>query len=142
MYSTATQLKFRMNTVQVAIQLSSDDLLTAIAQLDTSELEAFSIQINTLVAQRKSLDNPEQQLLQKIHQPIPQTLQQKITSLLKKREAEILTEEEHQEFINLTQYVETLNVDRITHLAALAKLRNQPLKQLMQDLNLHPIEYV
>ena len=106
-----------MNTVQVAIKLSSDDLLTAIAQLGTSELEAFSIQINTLVAQRKFLNNPEQ-LLQKIHQPIPQTLQHQITDLIKKREAEILTEEEHQEFIHLTQQVELLNVDRITHLAA------------------------
>ncbi|MCY7406335.1 MAG: STAS/SEC14 domain-containing protein [Alkalinema sp. CAN_BIN05] len=131
-----------MNTVQVAIQLSSDDLLTAVAQLGTSELEAFSIQISNLVAQRKSLDNPEQKLLQKIHQSIPQPIQQQITILLKKREAETLTPEENQEFIQLTQQVETLNVDRITHLAALAKLRNQPLKQLMQDLNLQPIEYV
>ena len=118
-----------MNTVQVAIQLSSDDIITAVAQLSTSELEAFSIQISNLVAQRKSLDNSEQKLLQKIHQSIPQPIQQQITILLKKQEAETLTPEENQEFIQLTQQVETLNVDRITHLAALAKLPNKPLKR-------------
>ena len=128
--------------MQLAIHLSSDDLLTAVAQLDTPELEAFSTQITNLIAQRKSIDHSEQKLLQKIHQSIPQPLQQQITVLLKKREAENLTLEEHQEFIQLTQQIETLNVDRITHLAALAKLRNQPLKQIIQDLNLRPIEYV
>ena len=128
--------------MQLAIHLSSDDLPTAVAQLDTPELEAFSTQITNLIAQRKSIDHSEQKLLQKIHQSIPQPLQQQITVLLKKREAENLTLEEHQEFIQLTQQIETLNVDRITHLAALAKLRNQPLKQIIQDLNLRPIEYV
>ena len=128
--------------MQLAIHLSSDDLLTAVAQLDTPELEAFSTQITNLIAQRKSIDHSEQKLMQKIHQSIPQPLQQQITVLLRKREAENLTLEEHQEFIQLTQQIETLNVDRITHLAALAKLRNQPLKQIIQDLNLRPIEYV
>jgi hypothetical protein len=85
--------------------------------------------------------SPETDLLTKINHPLNPTLHQRLSILIQKRNAETLTDDEHQELIQLTQQVESLNVDRITHLSALAKLRKTTLSQLIKDLGLTPIDY-
>jgi predicted DNA-binding antitoxin AbrB/MazE fold protein len=86
--------------------------------------------------------NPETELLNKIHNPLPNGLHQRITQLMKQRDTDQLTPAEHQELIQLSQQVELLNVDRITHLIELAKHRQTTLPQIIKDLGLKPIEYV
>ncbi|MEB3294173.1 MAG: hypothetical protein VKJ24_13530, partial [Synechococcales bacterium] len=63
------------------------------------------------------------------------------TTLIQKRDNDQLPPTEQQELIQLTQPVELLNVDRITHLIELAKHRQTTLPQLIKDLGLKPIEY-
>jgi hypothetical protein len=58
---------------------------------------------------------------------------------MQQRDADQLTPAEHQELIQLSQQVELLNVDRITHLIELAKHRQTTLPQLIKDLGLKPI---
>jgi hypothetical protein len=130
-----------MNTVKVAVQLTTDEILAAIVQFDTSELEFFATQINQLIIQRKTASDLEAHLLQKIHQPLDPQLYQHYVHLLQKRDAETLSPTEHQELIRLTHQVEALNVERVTHLTELAKLRQTTLPQLITDLGIKPIEY-
>jgi hypothetical protein len=91
--------------------------------------------------QPTSSENLETDLLTKIYRPLNPVLHHKLSILIQKRDAETLTPDEHQDLIQLTQQVEALNVDRITHLAALAKLRQTTLPQLIKDLELTPIDY-
>jgi hypothetical protein len=91
--------------------------------------------------QPASSANLETDLLTKIYRPLNPVLHQTLSILIQKRDAETLTDDKHQELIQLTHQVETLNVDRITHLAALAKLRQTTLSQLIKDLGLTPIDY-
>jgi hypothetical protein len=84
----------------------------------------------------------ETDLLTKSNRPFNSTLHPRLNLLIQKRDAEKLTPDEHQELIQLTQQVEVLNVERITHLSTLAKLRKTTLPQLIKDLQLTPIGYV
>jgi predicted glycosyl hydrolase (DUF1957 family) len=83
----------------------------------------------------------ETDLLTKIKRPLNPTLHQRLSILIQKRDAETLTDDEHQELIQLIHQVEALNVERITHLSALAKLRQTTLSQLIKELELTPIDY-
>jgi DNA-binding MurR/RpiR family transcriptional regulator len=66
---------------------------------------------------------------------------QRLRTLIRQQPDENLTPEEQQELIQLTQQVELLNVDRITHLASLAKIRQTTIPKLIEELGLRPIEY-
>jgi len=113
----------------------------AIALVEELPPEKLAVALDFLekLAQKPSLD--EAQLLQRIRQPLDSQLHQRLSVLIQLREAEQLTPEEHQELIQLTQQVEALNVDRMTDLAALAKLRQTTLPKLIEALGLKPIEY-
>jgi hypothetical protein len=83
----------------------------------------------------------EIELMEKISQPVPPQLHQRLRTLIRQQPDENLTPEEQQELIQLTQQVELLNVDRITHLASLAKIRQTTIPKLIEELGLRPIEY-
>ncbi len=123
----------------ITIQLSTQDLFAAIAQLDTHELETFADQLTQLITQRKA--NPETELLTKIRRPLNPALHPQLTHLIQKRDNETLTPDEQKTLIQLTQQVEALNVERITHLSTLAQFRQTTLSQLIKDLGLKPIDY-
>jgi predicted DNA-binding antitoxin AbrB/MazE fold protein len=106
--------------------------------------EGQTLQIRIFAPEETSQSaiNPETELLNKIHHPLPAELHQRLTTLIQQRDADQLTPTDQQELIQLTQQVELLNVDRITHLIELAKHRQTTLPQLIKDLRLKPIEYV
>jgi predicted DNA-binding antitoxin AbrB/MazE fold protein len=105
--------------------------------------EGQTLQIRIVAPEEnsQSATNPETELLNKIHHPLPEGLHQRISQLMQQRDADQLTPAEHQELIQLSQQVELLNVDRVTHLIELAKHRQTTLPQLIKDLGLKPIEY-
>jgi hypothetical protein len=55
-------------------------------------------------------------------------------SLIAKRQAEILTEEEQQQLIEISDRLEAANVSRMKALIELSNLRGQSLDSLMQEL--------
>lgn len=83
----------------------------------------------------------ETELLARVRRPVPADLQRRYSQLTVRLEAEILTPEEHQELLRLTDQVEQLNVERIEHIAALARMRGVSLRYLMDDLGLGPSEH-
>ena len=92
-----------MSILKVEVQLSSEELLKAVEQLNLSELEQFVSQVIVLKAQRKAtrLPQTEAELLLKINQGIPDNLQKDYEELKVKREEETLTDDEHQRLLQL-----------------------------------------
>lgn len=125
-----------MATIQV--QVSRDDLLRAIRQLDTAEFSGLVSDVLSLRAQRTApvLSADEATLLQHINQRLPEEAQQRRAELQARLAAETLTAEEHAALVQLNAAAEQLNAQRIEALTQLAGLRRVSLRQVMQDLGL------
>ncbi len=130
--------------VKVEVQLSSEELLKAVEQLNLSELEQFVSQVIVLQAQRKvtGLPQTEAELLLKINQGIPGNIQRDYKELIAKRDDEILTEDEHQHLLQLTEGIEKIQAQRIENLAELSRLRGISLTALMENLGIRATNYV
>ncbi|MBD2604787.1 STAS/SEC14 domain-containing protein [Scytonema hofmannii FACHB-248] len=133
-----------MSMVKVEVQLSSEELLKAVEQLNLSELEQFVSQVIVLQAQRKAtrLPQAEAELLLKINQGIPGNIQRDYKELIAKRDDEILTEDEHQQLLQLTEGIEKIQAQRIENLAELSRLRGISLTALMENLGIHATNHV
>ena len=128
-----------MPTIQVTMELPADELLKAVEQLSLPDLEQFVQQIVRLLARRRApvLPRREAELLLKINQgTLPVNLQTRCDELVAKRQAEILTPDEREEWIHLTDQLGELNVHRLEYLAELARLRQTSLPALMADLGI------
>ncbi|MBI1880627.1 MAG: STAS/SEC14 domain-containing protein [Chloroflexi bacterium] len=132
-----------MPTVQVEAELSFDNLIQAVQQLNTAELDQFIQQIVALQAQRHapSLSKDETDLLLKINQGVPGDIQVRYDELIAKRQAEALTPDEHSELLRLTEQVEAIEVKRVEYLVELARLRQISLTSLMAKLGIQPPVY-
>jgi hypothetical protein len=65
-------------------------------------------------------------------------MQEETELLVAKRRAEVLTPEEYDELLRLTDEVEAHDTRRVENLVKLAQLRQVTLDQLMEDLGLRP----
>ncbi|MCP4701190.1 MAG: STAS/SEC14 domain-containing protein [Gammaproteobacteria bacterium] len=128
---------------EVRSQVSLNDLLNGVAQLDTSELEQFISQVLTLRAKRiaPSFSKQEAEILEKINQGLPPETQQRYNEMIAKRRAETLTSEEHLELSALIDRIELADVERVKALTNLAQLRNVSVTALMTTLNIRPSAY-
>jgi len=126
-----------MPEVQVTSKINIDlnEVLTGVAQLDTPDLEDFLSKVSLLLAQRKapSLPKWEAELLQKINQGLPATVQQRYDDLASKLRAETITPAEHQELLALIDQIELADAERMQHFIELAQLRNMSVDQLMDQ---------
>lgn len=127
-----------MTTLHIEAQLSSEDLLKAIEQLETSELERFISLLMDLKARRTapSLSSRETELLAEINQGLPARLADRYRALIERRRTGTLTSGEHAELLRLTDEVEGLEAERIKHLSELARLRRTSLAALMAELGI------
>ena len=133
-----------MPTVQVEAQLTTDELLRAVQQLDKTELEKFVFQVVNLRAKQQapSLPKNEAELLQKINQGLPKELLKKYNELVSKRQAEDLSPDEYNELLKLTDQVEKLEAHRVEYLAEMARLRQASMTDLMNSLGIQSPAYV
>jgi len=117
-------------------QPSFDDLLNAVENLETPELERFTALVLSLRARRVAPNLPlqETELLEKINQGLPAALWSRYHELIAKRRAETIASNEQAELLSLTDEVETLHAQRIEQLAELARLRGISLAALMEQL--------
>ena len=130
-----------MPKVQVTsqIEIDFDEVLKGVARLENSELEQFTEKIIALRAQRRapSLPQNEAELLQKINRGVPPEVRQRYTELNARLQEEIITPEEQNELLELTDQIEWADAERIRNLAKLAELRKISIDSLMDQLNLH-----
>ena len=132
-----------MPTVQVEAQLTTEELLQAVQQLDKNELEQFVFQVVSFRAKQQapSMPKAEAELLQKINRGLPKELVDRYSKLIAKRQAEDLTPDEHKELLSLTDQVEKLEARRVEHLAQLAHLRQTSMTDLMDSLGIQSPAY-
>jgi hypothetical protein len=119
-------------------QAELNQLLSGVAQLETSDLEQFAQQVSLILAQRRisSLPQPEAELLQQISQGLPEGTQHRYDGLRTKLYSETLTPEEHQELLALVDIIEQADANRLQHLMALSQIRQVPLPALMEQLGI------
>lgn len=129
-----------MPTIQEEAQLSPEELLKAVGQLSTPELDAFAQHVSTLRAERAAprLSANESVLLQQINQGLPDDTQRRFDELVFRRRAQTLTPHEHTELLALTEQIERTDARRLELLAELSHLRQVPLRRLMDQLGLRP----
>jgi len=132
-----------MSTLQVKTELPFDELLKAVEQLNLPDLEQLMSQVITLQARRKapSLPKNESELLLRINQGLPLDVQKRFDELVAKRQAETLTQNEHQELLDLTDRIEKSDARRVEYMAKLANLRGISLPTLMKELDIRPPAY-
>lgn len=124
--------------------MSLDELIKGADQLDEIDLDRLLYQVVVLRARRKALVLPEEEakLLLKINQGIPADLRDRYQTLRQKREAEILTDTEHETLIQLSNEIEQIGAQRLEALASLAQLRDVSLLDLMGNLGIQSVTYV
>jgi hypothetical protein len=122
-----------------ADQLSTEQIISAIARLSLPELEQVFDHVLALQARRKAtaLSAAESALLARVNQGLPVTLRDRIGFLRAKREEESITDAEYEELTRLTDQTEERHADRMAALGELAKRRGVGLAVLMDQLGIH-----
>ena len=116
--------------------LSTAELLDNAARLDTRDFEQFVQNVLALRARRKGLGlgAKEADLLKKINRKNLSEVEQKRFDYLTQSESR--TEAEQQELLALVEIIEQSDAERVEYLAELARLRNVPVRTLMQQLGI------
>ena len=133
-----------MPTIQIEANLSSEQLLNAAGQMPRREFNRFVEAVLRLRAnhERGKLSVGEAELLSKINQPVPADVQQRYDELIERRDARLLSTDEQQELLCLTDQVELLEAERMKRLIELAQLRQVSLDEVFKQLGLPPLSYV
>lgn len=127
-----------MTTIPIEAEVSTEQLLRAVAQLPPQEFATFVNQLLGLRAQRAEpcLDQSETALLLTINEGVSPDTQRRFNELVKKRQKEIIAPEELAELIQITEQIERHDVQRLRALEALADLRQVSLIDLMNSLGI------
>ncbi len=115
-----------------------EEVLTSISNLDTPDLEYFQQEVSLLLAKRKkpSLKERESILLQKISNRSDPSLWRTYHALHEKMQDEIITPDERQILLSLTDEIENTNVEWLKSIVELAQLRGITPQILMRQLGL------
>jgi hypothetical protein len=117
---------------------STDQIISAVAQLSLSELERVFDRVLALQAERKAphLSPVESTLLVRINQGLPPELRGRLVLLKARREDESITDAEYEELTRLSDQAEELHAERMAAMVELAKLRGVSLPDLMNQLGI------
>lgn len=127
--------KLKMSTVKIELQLSSQELLRAVEQLNEPEFGEFVSQIMILHTQRKSarlLKNEAEEILHN-NRNADCDSQNYYNRFITKTE-ENMTNEEYKELLRLSEQIDKLQAHRFEYLADLAHLHGVSLIELMKSL--------
>lgn len=127
-----------MPTINIQADVSVEMLVKAAEQLSETELRHFTSQILALNAKRMapSVTQAEAELLMHINGRLPEDVQWRYDELIAKRDAETLSDAEHEELLRLTKQVEAFDVARVEALSQLAAHRGVTLSALMRQLGI------
>jgi hypothetical protein len=130
-----------MQTIELkkGLSISFDDLILGLSRLDLQELTAFFEKLN----QQLSLNEPpapqqrqEILLLKQIRTILPRSVMRRYKALKRKQYEQPLSQPEQAEILGLIEFIEQKTAERVYLLGALAKLRQIPITELVQQLNL------
>jgi hypothetical protein len=126
-----------MTTLEIKSKMPLTELLDSLRQLGADELGEVASTAVRLRASRRGQALPEHEtmLIQQINKTLTQFEQERMAILIKKRQAETLTETELAELIALGNLVEEIQAERLSALIELAAIRNVSLVSLKESLN-------
>jgi hypothetical protein len=132
-----------MTFIPIEVQISPEQVLSAVEKMSAGELDAFVGQILQIRGKRQApnVSATEADLLQKITHCIPPNIQTRFNELVKQRQANTIDDASLQELRDLSNQIEQLEADRIQHLAQLAQLRSTSIEDLIQQLHLIPVNH-
>lgn len=121
-----------------AILVNAANLLDQVRQMSAEEFDAFIERALTLRAERptNTLSPEATKLVRRINRGLPMELRKRFDRLVARRKRGTLTAEEHQELLQLTHEVESLDADRAAALAELAKVQRVPIRSLMEQMGI------
>jgi hypothetical protein len=124
--------------IAVQAKMTTEDLLTALEQLEPGEVERIARRLLYIQARRRAgnLSTREAELLQRIQQEKRSGFKERFDALNAKRRTFTLTTEEHDELLRLIEESEAFTVQRLEALGELAQLRHMTLPALMKQLGL------
>jgi hypothetical protein len=122
----------------MAMNLSTDQILSALDQLSSEELQRLVPRVIAMGASRRAPQLPpeESKLLDRVEEGLPDALKVRLKELQGKRDDSSLTEAEAVELLGLSDQAEKLHAQRLAALAELAKLRGTTLPGLMDQLGI------
>jgi hypothetical protein len=122
-----------MQTIEVRKGVTA--LAQKVALLDIQDLNTFFEQLNAQISGYPTLrqQNEEAILLKKLKTVMPRTILRRYRALRSKELAEGISEKEQQEMILLSDMMEAKSLERLHLLAALARLRQMSLAELVKQ---------
>ncbi|MEA5459069.1 hypothetical protein VB796_08475 [Arcicella sp. LKC2W] len=114
-------------------------LFHEVERLDNRSLDIFIDNVMSLRVRREVSNQQRQEalLLEKINKSLPLKQVERFRMLNKKRLDETLIASEYDELLILLEKTEKLNTNRVKYLAALARLRNVSVRELMKQLDIN-----
>jgi hypothetical protein len=114
-------------------------LFHEVERLDNRSLDSF---ISTVISLRVRRNIPNKQkeealLLEKINKGLSFEQVEQFRALNQKRLECNISEQENAELLILLEKIEKLNVSRLKHVTALARLRNVSVRELMKQLGIN-----
>jgi len=127
-----------MATVSIQAKLTTEDLVAAIEQLGTEEVEKVTRRLLQGQASRRAgaVSAREAELLTEIYRAKRPGFEERFADLSEKRRSFTLTPEEHEELLLLVEEAEAFSVRRLEALGELALLRQTTPSALMKQLGL------
>ncbi len=124
------------------IDLELEHVMQGMDKLDHIELENVLSRISIMLARKKAPCLPQQEakLLGVINQGVDANVMQRHIELTNLMHNDKLTEQEHQELIQLIDQIEQADAERMQALVELANIRAVSVDALMQQLNIHTQE--
>lgn len=118
-----------------------ENAIQSMEKLDNSNLENLLSRLSILLARRKAPNLParEAELLSKINQSPPESIQQRHRELMEKLQANALSDPEHQELIGIIDQLELANAERMQAIVELSELRGVSVDKMMAQLGIHPL---
>ena len=118
--------------------MSVDELFKAVDDLSEADLESLMCRARAVRTRRNPSVFSEQEttLLLKINHALPEDIHQEFMTLRSKRDDETITPTEYERLLAVSDCIEELAADRAIALLELANLRQVPLMQVMNDLEI------
>ncbi len=121
--------------IQKGIQVGMEDLINGVSKMETPTLEKFMQTMGQILAIRKGTPSAEheKEMLSKIENIIPAFVKRRYKQLHNKLQKESISETEHQELLQITDFMEERALERLRLMAELAALRKVSLKTIMDE---------
>jgi hypothetical protein len=122
--------------IQKGVRIGFEDLINGVSELDTSDLEKLVDTMGHILAGRKNASpaEREKELLKELENVVPDFVRHRYKELHTNLQKEKISGPEHQELLQIIDFMEERAITRIHLMAELAALRQISLKQVAQQL--------